>query len=500
MKIQNLKKIGGLLAATLLSASAPSAFCGDSTALSNTDNKADAKAVIEKKPDTNPLSFYDGKLVFDVQERFRWELQSNMFDFNNTPKAITDDSFFQQRFRIGMMVKPVDWLKFYVQGQDSREIGSKRPNIPGASGAEGDDSFDLRQAYVEFSNYDKSPVGLKIGRQVLSYGDERLVGEFDWNNFGRTFDAAKLTFKAKGFSIDAFVSSPVVIWDDRFNVSDVFNQHGKTPNRDLFFSGAYLTVDPLPFGTWDFYAFMLDEAKGNTSNQQGTLTTALPKGSLAGRSDFATLGTRIKGDPKKLQGWEYSGEFAYQVGTVRGLDLNAFAANAGFGYNWLDVAWKPRVYAEYNYASGDDSGANKKGGVTGTSIHTFQNLFPTNHPLFGIMDLFSWQNMQDVRISTRVNPIKAVTLQADLGFHWLATTNDSWYRANGLATVRPLNKAARAASNYTGAEVDLIATWNVTKNVQLQGGYSHFFAGSYLADTGPSSDADFAYIQAKVSF
>jgi len=28
-----------------------------------------------------------------------------------------------------------------------------------------------------------------IGRQTLAYGDERLIGTSDWNNFGRTFDA-----------------------------------------------------------------------------------------------------------------------------------------------------------------------------------------------------------------------------------------------------------------------------------------------------------------------
>ena len=31
-------------------------------------------------------------------------------------------------------------------------------------------------------------------------------------------------------------------------------------------------------------------------------------------------------------------------------------------------------------------------------------------------------------------------------------------------------------------------------------GYSHFFAGAYVADTGPSDDADFGYVQAIISF
>lgn len=500
---QPVQKIGGLLAATLLFGSMPSAFCGDTTALSKDDQK-DTKSVIEKKPESNPLSFFDGKLVFDVQDRLRGEVRSNNFDFKGSHDDVTDDAFLLQRFRIGMMVKPAGWLKFYVQAQDSREIGSDRPNIPGAKGAEGDDSFDLRQAYVEISSYDKCPWGLKIGRQVLAYGDERLVGEFDWNNFSRTFDAIKLTYKGSGFSADAFTSSPVVIWDDQFDKSDVFNQWGTQPHRDLFFSGVYLTVDPLPFGTWDFYTFMLDEAHGNTSTMQGLLASVPPKGSLTAHSDFATIGSRIKGDPKKLLGWEFSGEFAYQVGTVYGLDLNAYAGTAGVGYNWLSVPGKPRLYVEFNYASGDDSPASSKGGVTGGETHTFQNLFPTNHKFYGIMDLFSWQNLQNVMVSTRISPLKDVTVQLDYNAFWLADTNDAWYRANGLVTVRPLNTAARAADNYAGSEIDLVATWNATKNLQFQGGYSHFFAGQYLKETSTAlaghDDADFGYLQASIKF
>ena len=39
-----------------------------------------------------------------------------------------------------------------------------------------------------------------------------------------------------------------------------------------------------------------------------------------------------------------------------------------------------------------------------------------------------------------------------------------------------------------------------TDRLTVESGYSHFFAGSYLKDTGPSDDADFAYVQAAVAF
>jgi len=392
---------------------------------------------------------------------------------------------------MGVLLQPTDWLHVYAQGQDSREFNGRRPLVPGAAGAEGDDAFDLRQAYIEISNYEKCPWGLKIGRQELSYGDERLVGSFDWSNFTRTFDAAKLMYKGHGFSIDAFSSTPVVITRNQYNQSDFFN--GTETQRDLVFSGIYGSIDSLPFGTWDLYSFVLDEAGGNTANFQGLLNTVPPKGSLAERSDFVTLGTRIKGDPKKLRGWEFSGEFAYQAGKVRDLNLSAFAINAGAGYNFLDAAWTPRIFAEYNYASGDDNPASH-------DLGTFQNLFPTNHKFFGIMDLFSWQNMQNAHLSFSVKPVKSVTASIDYYAYWLANNNDAWYRSNGVVAVRPLNTAAENASNFEGQELDFVVTWNVKKYFQIQGGFAHFFAGDYLANTGAHSDANFGYGMITLNF
>jgi hypothetical protein len=126
------------------------------------------------------------------------------------------------------------------------------------------------------------------------------------------------------------------------------------------------------------------------------------------RSDFVTLGTRLKADPKKLNGWEYEGEFAFQTGQVSDLDLTAFAAHVGGGYNFK-CPWSPRLFAEYNYASGDDN-------PTDGDIETFQNLFPSNHPPYGFMDLFCWQNLHNPELSLKVKPCKQVGLETD--FHW----------------------------------------------------------------------------------
>ena len=456
--------------------------------------------------ESNPLAFYDGRLVFDVQERLRWEVRENNFDFDDDINALTDDNWFLQRFRIGMMIKPAPWLKLYAQGQDAREINSDRPDIPGALGAEGDDSFDLRQGYIEFGDPKAFPLSLKVGRQILSYGDERLIGAFDWNNIGRTFDAVKFRWEEKTWWLDAFAASVVVAERGSYNQSDLFN--GNETDREQVFSGLYFNTVAFGPQSIDLYALYLHE------NNNARYLPAAP-----GDTDFATLGVRIKSKPgafapatpapdgktmvdgksapppvekKKAVGLDYEFEGAFQTGEVRGLDLTSFAAHVAAGYTF-DVSWLPRVALGYSYATGD-------GDPTDGDIETFQNLFPTNHKFYGQMDVFSWQNIHDLELNLRIQPVRPVTVRVDYHAFFLATTDDVWYRANGVTAVRPLTPAARDASNYAGSEIDVLAQWVVSKNVVLEAGYSHFFAGDYLAETGAADDADFGYLQATISF
>ena len=469
--------------------------------------KTDGKAVAQKAPERNPLSFFDGLLTFDVQERFRWEIRDNNFDFNDDVNALTDDNWFLQRFRIGLLIKPSPWLKIYAQMQDSREINSDRVDLPGVLAAEGDDTFDLRQGYIEIGNPKEFPLSLKVGRQILSYGDERLIGAFDWNNIGRTFDAAKLRWEEKDWWLDAFASTVVVPARGQYNQSDFVN--GTELDREQVFSGLYFSTSAVSFQTTDAYALYLHEDTG---------PRYFP--AAIGNTNFVTLGMRMKSKPgafaptpppavegkevidpksapppppkKKPVGFDYTVEAAFQTGDVRGLDLTAFAAHADVGYTF-DVSWRPRIALGYSFASGDSD-------PTDGDIETFQNLFPTNHKFYGQMDLFAWQNMHDLELDFKIQPIKSVTFRTDFHAFWLATTDDFWYRANGVTPVRPLNAAARDASNYAGSELDVLVTWAVNKNVSLEAGYSHFFAGEYLADTGPSDDANFGYVQATITF
>ena len=429
-----------------------------------------APAAVAQVPEENPLSFYGGKLVFDFQEKMRFEYRENNFDFNDSLDSLTDDSWLLQRARLGMKIKPVEWFTFYVQGQSSFELDSDRPNEPGVLGAEGDDPMEIRQAWTQFG---RKEFNLTVGRQILSYGDERILGPLDWTNLGRTFDAARFHYEKSDWWVDVFAASVVTFDSDELNASALFNNQGAGRNQVL--SGVYFSSTGLvPWQVTDLYGLELHES------------------SSAGSTDFVTLGTRMKADAKKLNGWDYDTEMAVQFGEVGDRDLTAFAGHWGAGYNWLKCPWKPRFGIEYNFATGDGDAADG-------DVGTFQNLFPTNHKFYGYMDVFSWQNIHNPAVSFSVQPTAKLKAQIDYHLFWLADTSDAWYRANGTTAVRPITPGA---DSFAGSELDVTLAYKFNKNLALQAGYSRFFAGSYLSDagSGQSDDADFAYMQMQIDF
>ena len=448
---------------------------------------------VEKK-ESNPLSFGDGRFIFDVEERVRGEVRENNRDFDSSIDDDNDDAWLLNRFRLGLAVKPVSWLKLYGQTQDVREAFSDRSNIPGVRGAEGDDAIDLRQAYISLGDVKKFPLLLTVGRQAISYGDSRLVADSRWGNFGRTFDAIRLRFEKPHVWVEGFVMRPVQIKRHEFDDSDAEDNFG----------GVYFSTDYFAKQTTDFYFFYRD--KDDNQPDLDPTNRIDPEGTWNGpAARFATLGARVKSTPDKLNGWDYTAEAAYEVGEVfqtdrssTQFDLSAFALHLSGGYTAKELPWKPRFGLEYDFASGDSD-------PNDSNSESFQNLYPSNHEKYGFMDEFSWRNIHDARVQFNVKPIKKLDLEFDYHAFWLADTHDFWYRSNGISTLRTRTPDGRdvrtiGASNFAGYEIDLTVSYELNKNVKLQAGYSHFFAGQYLADTGADSDADFAYVMTTFSY
>jgi hypothetical protein len=405
----------------------------------------------------------------------------------NTP--VSDNAFYLLRTRIHAGWTPTDWFTVYGVAQNSADLSDARKPAPQADGP-----MDLQQGFVKLGGTKELPVSLKVGRQELAYGDERLVGPSDWDNITRTFDAAKLRYEQDSFWIDAFTGRVVIPQDNQFN----------QPNWDDWFSGLYASTRALVPKTEVQLYFLADNASAGSPADIGT--------GVKGNSprDIYTIGARFQTLAGQLNGWDLNGEFAGQFGdfeypagtpggVVNGQRLNqrAYATHLEGGYTFTQTDLKPRLALGFDYGSGDDNPSDHTHG-------TFVNLYPTNHKFYGAMDFLSWQNMFDPYFRASLLPAKGLTITGTFNCFWLATPSDFFYQ---------VNQAARTSGGYgihsqfgqaAGQELDLVVSYSPKPFVQFQGGFGHFFTGNYVNQTfqnlGGSHDANWGYLQLLLNF
>jgi hypothetical protein len=313
--------------------------------------------------------------------RTRGEYNDNM-DFNKAKDDLL--SFVGQRSRINFDIDTGE-VQGYIQVQDSRNWGEKSSTAPATTFDDtGRDlqATDLRQAYVLIKNVLGSPVTVKYGRQVLAYGDERLIGSFEWSNFTRAYDGIKLSYASAPVDVDLFTA--------KLNEA---NSSTVAPGTDANFSGLYATVKTIPQNNLQVY-YLVDAG--------------------AGGKDEKTMGARLNG---RVQAADYTGEFALQSGdtAVAGSNRDAHAYALMAGYTLADVIGGLRIGVEYDFATGNDAAT--------ADNEAFNNLYPTNHALYGLNDNGNtWSDIKAFALTVKAKPTKSLwtkleywNLQRDTG-------------------------------------------------------------------------------------
>lgn len=383
--------------------------------------------------------------------RLRPEVYGSFYPFVPGRVSASKTSYVLLRARLNFDARPVNHLHVFIQPQVSRSFADSGSTI--ATAGTPANQFDLHQGFMEFENIGNAPVAVKAGRMELAYGDQRLIGALDWNNFGRNFDGGRMRIGTTNkWWVDAFWT-----WIRR-----------NTPNQ--YFSGAYGHWNPGEWLTLEPYVLYLrDNAMGIAG----------------GDINNATIGVRATG---KVGNWGYNAELPIQVGKSGSENIWAQAAVAHVDYTF-PVRLKPMLAAEYSYASGDASP-----GVG--SVNTFNQLFPTFHAKHGIMDLVGWQNIHDAKGHVSIRPSDSTKVQLEYHGFWLPQPADGLYGANGAL----LRAGAPGAAHYVGQEVDLEAFWYWNKYASFQAGYALFKGGAFLKDTGTSSLAHWGYVQVTARF
>ncbi len=368
-----------------------------------------------------------------------------------------DDAYDLTRARLSLEITPRDWVRGFFQVQDARVLGIDRSRVTPAL----KDVFDLRQGYVEFTAGEKTRLNLRIGRQELIFGTERLVGALDWGNTARSFDAARLTLSSARARVDVFASSVVNININSFDKP--------LPGQNLY--GVYGSLkDIVPQSTLEPYVLWK------------TLPRARDELGASGDADIVTTGARFVGQLPRA--FDYALEGARQEGHFASEEVSAWAIYGIGGLTAVRLPLKPRFSAEYDFATGDRSRTDGK-------ISTFDQLYPTNHSYYGIADQVGWRNIKDFRSGVEVHPHAKLKITFDHHFFWLASAHDGLYNASGVLVVRP--PASGALHTDVGREADIFAAWSPMREVTIGTGFGHLFPGRFLKENSPGSSTSFPY-------
>lgn len=341
--------------------------------------------------------------------------------------------------------------EFYMSLQDVLVWGENRQILP----KDLNNSFSVFQVWARLKFSETWDT--KLGRQVISYDDQRILGGLDWAQQGRNHDALLIRHKKDGLKLDfAFAYN-----QDYDNISGFQN------TGNAYFTTGFFSYKTMLYGYFkkNWEKFGLSVLAMNNGFQNFEEDEVTPDGI----SNLQTIGTHLTFKQNAfsaaanlyLQTGERQGEISVEGAYLAGLEL---------AYKFSDT-WKLTGGAEL--ISGNDSEPGKTG--------AFFPLYGTNHKFNGLMDYFY--------VGNHANSVGLVDFH--LGSVFTFNPKSSLY-------VNLLNfsgeKALPSGEKSLGTEIDLVYTYKF-KNFLIKGGYSHMFPADGMYELKGISKEDAANTQ-----
>ena len=451
--------IGSQAATAVLSAGIIVFSCGISRAQTTapaTGTTSSANGQQKTKDLEKAKNYFERTFTITGQIRERWEGPEGK-NFTVTPA----DSYVLSRLRLGLWYRPLTWIRFYGEAQDSRALFYDKSPSSAVS-----DPFDWRQGYVEVGAEEGAGWTLRVGRQDLFIGSNRLLTTGDWSNVTKPYDIARGNFSSGILSVDLIAGSQVLPDPGRMDRSK--------PGEHLYV--AYTALKKLIPGA-SIEPYLMAKTQCLVKGKEGA----------SGGADTLYPGGRIIGTtPGRL---DYTIEGVREAGSYANDSINAWGYIGGGGWTVAPSLGKLRVSSDFTFASGDDG---KK-----DHVHDqFDFLYGSQQTPTSLTGLFAWRNIEDFRAGVDFRPLKKLTAKLDYRNYWLATVADGLYNSSGTETV--IN--AKATSNHIGegAEIQLVYALNV--KTSFGGGVGTLSPGAYLVQSKKTNGYTYPYFYFQRSF
>jgi hypothetical protein len=412
-------------------------------------------------------------LTFGANARFRYEYQDNFnakYYGDEPAEGESNDGFLLGRFRFGLDYYPNQIVHLAVWMQDS-EIWDSALEESDFYNSQFDrehnpykDRWELYNTYLEIKKV--LPFSIKLGRQVIAYGNKRIFGPGQWGNTGRwIWDAGKLAYKFDGGFVDAYYGSTQVHDPD---VCSLNHNHGF---ESFGFYGHFELPKRLLGISFEPFAMTKANKHDRYKSEDGQY----------GDLDSYYVGARIF--KKNYEGFDVDFTFVKQDGDYAHDDIDAYGYHVSMGYNFEQIGFKPRLSVEYSYASGDSD-------PTDSKRETFDGAFGARDKMYGRLNLFHWKNLKDAQINLEVKPKDWLYFKAEYHQFWLAEEKDAWH----------LNSKAYRDKNgnsgdKVGREFDVVGRLKLPKGNEIQFGYGHFWPDEFAENLASDKEANWVFLQ-----
>ena len=354
--------------------------------------------------------------------------------FKTTRDTDTDPAFFvEQRSRIYLHFQR-EKLEFQVTAQDIRiwgtadQIYKSDPSLTNL--------FEAWARYNFAGNW-----WIKVGRQSISYDNQRFLGGLDWAQQGRSHDAAMVTYQngTKGITLDMAFA---------FNQNFSF-EPARLSGTEYFGTANYKTMQYARIKK-DFESGGLSVLFHNDGQQTADTSMAYRQ----------TIGAYTSWD---LGSVSVGGGIYFQVGKNAAKKQGSGVLLAAF------ITAKTKltpITLGVDYLSGTSYDEQEKD-------KSFSPLYGTNHKFYGYMDYFYVGNahgqggnlggLVDLYVNTNFKLGEKSSLAAD--FHYFASPVAVYETAQYVDEI----------SRSLGPEIDLVYSIKMAKDATFWLGYSHIF-------------------------
>lgn len=352
------------------------------------------------------------------------------FEYRNAYKTLSVDSldaasFVSQRTRLNLAYGS-EKINAYLSIQDVRVWG----DVPTLNAADANGTA-IHEAWAELLLTPE--FSLKLGRQEISYDDQRIFGAVGWAQQARSHDALLAIYKPNAnnhFEVGlALNAASETLFETNYTLNNYKSLQYVWYHTNL--SSVGISLLALNNGL----AYLKDGKQDVDYNQ-----------TFGGHANFA----------KNAISTQASAYF--QTGKIANQNVQAYKVSVNGSYSFAN-GLKPGLGVEY--VSGTDMNASN------SDVKSFNPWYGTNHKFNGWMDYFY--------VGNHINSVGLIDVYATINY-----TKDKFsvslipHMFSSAATV--VNGLNEEMDSYLGTEVDLSIAYKWTKDVNFEIGYSQMFA------------------------